>query len=108
MENHIKNFDLASFKKANSGMISTNRNSHQGNYWTRKIAGRNYSLEEVEKIISSNSLIEQLKLSRHFFAKGGFYKRLITYYATLLKYTGTLAVTEPSTPSGDTPHCFVV
>ena len=79
-----RNFDLASFKRANSGMIATNTSTYQRR-WDRKSNTRlkDYSLEEVEKIINSGSLSEQQKLSRNYFYKDGFYKRLVIHYATL-------------------------
>ena len=91
-----RNFDLASFKRANSGMIATNTSTYQRR-WDRKSNTRlkDYSLEEVEKIINSGSLSEQQKLSRNYFYKDGFYKRLVIHYATLLKYVGLL-IPNPS------------
>ena len=64
---------------------------------------REYTKEEVDQIINSSSLRQQQELSRNFFLKDGFYKRIITYYATLLKYIGILipnpsAGNELSTP----------
>ena len=91
MSDMPRNFDLASFKRANSGMIATNDNSYKGK-WERRIGTKlkDYSLEEVEKIINSGSLSEQQKLSRNYYYKDGFYKRLVLHYATLLKYVGLL------------------
>ena len=91
-----RNFDLASFKRANSGMIATNTSTYQSR-WDRKSKTRlkDYSLEEVEKIINSGSLSEQQKLSRNYYYKDGFYKRLVLHYATLLKYVGLL-IPNPS------------
>lgn len=91
-----KNFDLTSFKRANTGMIATNDSTYQG-FGSRKSVERvrDYSLAEIEKIINSSSLVEQQKLSRNYFYKDGFYKRLIMHYATLLKYVGIL-IPNPS------------
>ena len=96
MSDMPRNFDLASFKRANSGMIATNDNSYKGK-WERRIGAKlkDYSLEEVEKIINSGSLSEQQKLSRNYYYKDGFYKRLVLHYATLLKYVGLL-IPNPS------------
>lgn len=91
-----RNFDLASFKRANSGMIATNQSAYRGNFQRRidqKL--KDYTLEEVEKIINSGSLSEQQKLSRNYYYKDGFYKRLILHYATILKYAGLL-IPNPS------------
>ncbi|WP_291628966.1 hypothetical protein [Clostridium sp.] len=47
-------------------------------------------MEEVQKIINSGSLSAQRKLSNAYYKKGGFYTRILTYYATLYKYIGIL------------------
>ena len=91
-----RNFDLASFKRANSGMIATSQTAYNGDWFrgsSKKL--KDYTLEEVEKIINSGSLIEQQKLSRNYYYKDGFYRRLILHYATLLKYSGLL-IPNPS------------
>lgn len=52
---------------------------------------RDYSLDEIDAIINSGSLTEQRKLSRNYFAKDGLYMRIISHYASMLKYAGLLA-----------------
>lgn len=96
MENTEKNYDLTSFKRANSGMIATN-DTYKSTWGVRSsvVRVRDYKIEEIDKIISSGSLEEQQKLSRNYFYKDGFYKRLIIHYATLLKYVGIL-IPNPS------------
>ena len=87
----LHNFDLASFKKSQSQMIATNDIAYDrrlGGQWTNRV--KDYSEEEVKKIIESGSLLEQQKLSRNYFNKDGYYKQLVLYYATLLKYAGLL------------------
>ena len=87
----LHNFDLASFKKSQSAMIATSDTSYGkrfGNYWTSQTKG--YTEEEVKKIIESGSLREQQALSRNYFNRDGYYRQLILYYATLLKYAGLL------------------
>ena len=104
MNNQIKDqdkiqstFDLASFKRAQQTMISTNESAWDPPYSTHRYLDkvRDYSLDEIERIIHSGSLSEQQKLSRNYFYKDGFYKRILIYYATLLKYTGLL-IPNPS------------
>lgn len=97
--------DLTTFKKAFSDMVIKSDVSWRGSF-SERLFGRKlkeYTKEEVEKIINSGSILEQQKLSRNFFYKDSFYKRIIIYYATLLKYIGILipnpsAGTELSTP----------
>lgn len=87
----LHNFDLASFKRSQSQMIATNDTAYDrrfGGQWTNRV--KDYSEEEVKKIIESGSLLEQQKLSRNYFNKDGYYKQLVLYYATLLKYAGLL------------------
>ena len=80
--------DLTSFARAIGDMIAKNESSY--NLASRY--GRNrykrtkeYSLEEINKIIDSGSLEAQIILSRNYFSRGGFYQRLLMHYATLLK-----------------------
>ena len=102
----IKNInDLSTFKRAFNEMVVKS-----GRSWNESLGYRlydsklkEYSREEVVKIINSNSLQAQQQLSRNFFYKDSFYKRIIIYYATLLKYVGILipnptAGNELSTP----------
>ena len=90
-----RNFDLASFKKATSGMIAKNEETY-GDYdylsfrsqYGRKL--KSYSLKEIDEIIDSGSLAEQRDLSRNYFLKDGLYRTIILYYANLLKDCGIL------------------
>jgi hypothetical protein len=107
VENDSRNFDLTSFARANKKMIATNENAYKSQWertrtWTTKLT--DYTQEEVLSIIESGSYSEQQKLSRNYFSKDGYYKQIIIYYATLLKYMGLL-IPNPSTgKSLSTPH----
>lgn len=95
MNDSIRNFSLDSFKRANDVMIATNDRAYN-NYSRNYIGGtKEYSEEEVLKIIESGSLLEQQRLSRNYFNKDGFYKQIIIHYATVLKYAGLL-IPNPS------------
>lgn len=88
---------LATFKKAINDMVAKNESSYNLSRWRRSKYEKvkDYTLEEVQKIITSGSIESQIVLSRNYFAKGGFYQRLLLHYATLLKYTGLL-IPNPS------------
>ena len=93
--NKKKNF-LTSFKKSSDSMILTSESAWNDG-WSGLSVGRRsvlrsreYTPEEIEKIITSGSLESQIELSRYYFYKDGFYKRILIYYATLLKYSGVL------------------
>jgi hypothetical protein len=94
-----RNFDLTSFARAKEKMIATNEHAYK-KHWDsvrdRMSKLKDYSPEEVASIITSGSLIEQQKLSRNYFNRDGYYKQIIIYYATLLKYMGLL-IPNPST-----------
>lgn len=47
----------------------------------------NYSKEEALEILESGSDIQLRQLSESFYYSSGFYRRLLTYYATILYYT---------------------
>lgn len=97
--------DLELFKKSINAMIV--KNGHSWEDWARdwrfRKFSREYTREEVEKILSSNDVKAMQRLSRSFFYRDGLYKRILIYYATLLKYVGILipnptAGNELSTP----------
>ena len=102
-----RNFDLTSFAKAKEKMIATNENAYQG-HWdsvrNRFNRLKEYTPEEVSSIISSSSLTEQQKLSRAFFNRDGYYKQIIIYYETLLKYMGLLIPNPSVGKKLSTPH----
>lgn len=90
-------FDLSSFKKAQEGMIAANDAAYDNGWGAigSRRRSKDYTLEEIERIINSDSILEQQKLSRTFFYKGGHYKRILLHYATLLKYAG-MVIPRPS------------
>ena len=99
------NDNLTTFKKAFIDMVAKGEKSWNDSLgyrlYNRRL--REYTKEEVEKIINGSSVQAQQELSRNFFYKDSFYKRIIIYYATLLKYIGILipnpsAGNELSTP----------
>ena len=90
-----KQFDLTTFQKAYADMIAKNDsawNDNRSYFWNRK---RHYTLEDVDKILEEGTIEEQQQLSRYYFDRDGFYKRIILYYATLLTYSGLL-IPNPS------------
>ena len=95
-ENNISTFNLDAFKKAQEEIIAKNNAAWENIYGTFKFRhSRDYSLEEIDKIINSGSLLEQQKLSRNYFDKNGLYRRILIYYATILMYSGLL-IPNPS------------
>jgi hypothetical protein len=74
--NRIHNFTLDSFKKSQSAMIATSDAAYGGRFGNAQWAGRvrDYTEDEVKKIIESGSLLEQQRLSRNYFNKDGYYK----------------------------------
>lgn len=93
---NFHNFDLSTFKKAHSDMIATSDAAYTGvfgNY--SRVVTKDYTVEEVKKILTAGTLSQQLKLSNDYFNKDGYYQSLILYYATLLKYIGIL-IPNPS------------
>ena len=74
--NRIHNFTLDSFKKSQSAMIATSDSAYGSRFGNAQWAGRvrDYTEDEVKKIIESGSLLEQQRLSRNYFNKDGYYK----------------------------------
>ena len=101
----VQKQDLALFKKAVSDMIAKSGklwNESIGYYQTRAL--RNYSKEEIQSIIDSGSLDAQIRLSRTFYYRDGFYRAILIYYATLLKYVGILIPNPSFGSSLSTPY----
>ena len=99
--------DIATFKKAMSDMVAKSGklwNESVDYYSYRKI--KEYTKEEVKSIINSGSLRAQQQLSRNFYYKDGFYKLIILYYATLLKYSGLLIPNPTLGTELSTPYIF--
>lgn len=87
--------DISSFARAREQMVAKSREAYgdydylSGARASRRL--RKYSLKEIDEIISSGSLAEQRILSRNYFSLDGLYKRILLYYATLMKGAGLLA-----------------
>lgn len=97
MEEKDKNERLTSFSNLYSKLIATSETSYTQDSFSRYRFKRfkQYTPEEIDRIIDSGSVSAQIDLSRNYFAKGGFYQRILLHYATLLKYTGLL-IPNPS------------
>lgn len=93
-ENELKE-RLSSFTASFEGMVAKNSSSSTRKNWIYTERTRVYTEEEITTIVNGSSLEAKQKLSRDYFNKDGFYKRLIIYYATLLKYQGVL-IPNPS------------
>ena len=92
------NFTLENFTKASNKMIATNTSAYGRNnstYWLHREKLRDYTTEDVHRIISMGSQDEQQRLSRSYFYKGGYYTQIVLHYATLLTYAGLL-IPNPS------------
>lgn len=89
--------NLEQFANSWQKMVAQNESAFN-NYWKvgryREIF-KNYTPEDIERIIKEGSLDEQLDLSRCYFQKDCLYKRILIYYATLLKYVG-MVIPNPS------------
>ena len=98
-------FSLDSFRKAYQTMIAKATASWSNRYgYDPTVRFKEYTPEEVNNIINSSNLFEQQKLSRNYFYKDGFYKRIILYYATLLTYSGLLIPNPAIGKSLSTSH----
>lgn len=77
-ENNIHQYEVL-----RDALIATKRDLNR-DYWNNNYS---YSIEEAEDIVNSSSFTRKINLSRTFFENNGFYKRIILYYASLLKYS---------------------
>lgn len=86
------NFDLETFKSSMNKMVGINDSSYQNFYFKRdKVRSlQQYTSEEAADIIRGGSIEAQRQLSYDYYNSNGFYKQIITHYATLLCYYGLL------------------
>lgn len=105
-EQGLNKFDLNSFRSANERMAAVNSASYNTNQFGPGFSEKlkDYTIDEIKRIINSGSLSEQQRLSRNSFSANGFYSRMIIYYATLLKYTGILIPNPSFGNKLSTPH----
>lgn len=83
---------LAFFSKAIRRMIAKSASNWNAvdDFYTTRTHLKEYTKEEIKRIIDSGDLNSQIRLSKNYFYKNGVYKQLIIYYANLLLYSGLL------------------
>lgn len=98
--------DLSTFKQAIDGMVAKNDKAWDSAYsfyqFVRKTKA--YTKEEVREIIDGASLSSMQRLSHDYFCRDGIYKRVLMYFATLLKYVGILIPNPIAGNELSTPH----
>ena len=96
--------NLSAFQRMTDKMIATSNQAYRT--WERfertpQLTGR----DEIDRIIKEGTLSQKRILSKEFFLKDGFYRRIMVHYATILKYSGILipkikigqSITSPKT-----------
>ena len=85
----IQKRDLATFRKVTDAMIATSSQAYRN--WERfERTAQTRDRETVERIIKEGSFEEKRALSKEFFLKDGFYRRIMIHYATILMYNGVM------------------
>lgn len=87
----LHSFSLNEFKRSVDALIKTSENTSSsfGYSLSQSVSKtRDYTREQIQGIINSGSLAQQIELSRNYFNKSGFYKRILLHYSTLLLYSG--------------------
>lgn len=92
-------FSLDAYKRASNTMVAANDRAYSNSRWYGnghfETPPRQYTEEEIDRILTSGDYNAKVKLSRDVCARDGIYKSLLIYYATLLKYVGIL-IPNPS------------
>lgn len=98
--------DLELFKKVQEDLVLKTEQLWREYYDSRRATTRlrDYTPEEIQQIINSGSLDAQQRLSRNYFDKNSLYKRIILYFATILKYYGILIPYPAFGKQLSTPH----
>lgn len=81
------------FKKTIKDMIATSDAALTKSNNRQVISNRlnkNYSKEDINRIITEGTAVEKANLSNYFFSVSGVYKRIISHYATFLTYSWIL------------------
>lgn len=92
MQKRILDEKLLTFKNAIKGMVATTDAAYQANSRADK-RGRtfyDYTTEDIHRIVTKGTCIEQAALSEYFFNTNGLYKRIVLHYATFLTYSWIL------------------
>lgn len=98
--------DLSAFKQAQQIVFPKEGSSYDGyslNHY-RSVIKKQYSLEEVQKLIECGDINAQRELSFYFFERDGIYKRILVHYATILTYQGLLIPNPISGMKLSEPH----
>lgn len=82
-----KEIDISTFKKSVSKMISTSQSAYEKSFFKKGADFRHYSREEVLDIIDAGNPEQLQEVSLYYSYCSGFYRRFLTYYATMLKYS---------------------
>lgn len=80
---------IDTFKKEIDAMIATTKAAlvKTDNREVTNRFRKDYSKEEIHRIITDGSAVEKAQLSEYFFSVSGVYKRIILHYATFLTYS---------------------
>ena len=91
----ISQFSMKSFELQRPDMVAKGKHSYENGTWDlmRGMPIKEYSLEEVRKILDSDNIEDKIRLSNNYFERDGFYRRIIIHYATLFKYAAMLIPT---------------
>lgn len=91
IEAKLRQQRISTFKKSIELMIATKKDAYQKTEAKSiRPVRRNYSKEEIKRIVEFGDPIEQAHLSEFFFKTSGIYKRIILHYATFLRYAWLL------------------
>lgn len=80
---------IDTFKKEIQSMIATTQAAlvKSNNKEVENRFRKDYSKEEIHRIVTNGTAIEKAELSEYFFSVSGVYKRIILHYATFLTYS---------------------
>lgn len=96
--------DITTFRRVEDSMIAKNKEYDDWSVHRYTPHLHKYKPDEIEQIISDSALESQQQLSNYYYETNGLYKRIILYYATLLKYTGLLIPSPSFGNKLSTPH----
>lgn len=84
------NINIRDFKNAFKNMTPTDKYSYYDYLSKKNSFVELYTREEVEDALRIGNSITLSRISNSYFYRSGFYRRILIYYSTLLKYSNIL------------------
>ena len=87
---HTRNYTISEFKAAFETMVAANDKAYKLNPSNANPVYPDYTLQRIREILASGNSQDLRDLSTYFYRFSGLYKRIISYFSTLLTYDAVI------------------